>query len=200
MWIKICGLTTSDAVATAVEARVAAIGFVFTSSVRQLTAAKAHALAAPARGRVRCIAVMRQPSRTLFDEVLAHFRPDGVQADAADLADLTIPRELEVLPVLRAESSLPEPLPARVLYEGPASGVGIAVDWTLAATLARSCELVLAGGLTSQNVAAAIRQVRPFGVDVSSGVEASPGVKSPREITRFVEAARAACVELAASS
>jgi phosphoribosylanthranilate isomerase len=65
-------------------------------------------------------------------------------------------------------------------------------DWSIAAALARHTELVLAGGLSEANVAAAIAQVHPFGVDVSSGVEESPGVKSPAAIARFVAAVRAA--------
>jgi len=61
-----------------------------------------------------------------------------------------------------------------------------------AAQVALATELVLAGGLSPDNVAAAIREVRPFGVDVSSGVEASPGCKSPQKMIEFVEAARRA--------
>ncbi|HET9447288.1 MAG TPA: hypothetical protein VFO35_13560, partial [Steroidobacteraceae bacterium] len=80
----------------------------------------------------------------------------------------------------------------RILFEGPVSGIGSTSDWQTAAQLARTIQLVLAGGLDATNVADAIAAVRPFGVDVSSGVEASPGVKDPTKIHEFVRRARAA--------
>jgi len=80
----------------------------------------------------------------------------------------------------------------RILFEGPVSGIGSASDWHAAAQLARTTQLVLAGGLNATNVADAIAAVRPFGVDVSSGVEAAPGVKDPARIHEFVQRARAA--------
>jgi phosphoribosylanthranilate isomerase len=83
-------------------------------------------------------------------------------------------------------------LPAWLLVEGRASGRGARADWALAARLALRTRVVLAGGLDAGNVAAAIRRVRPFGVDVSSGVESAPGVKDPGRIRAFVAAVRAA--------
>ena len=71
-------------------------------------------------------------------------------------------------------------------------GTGRTVDWTLAAEAARSASVLLAGGLTPENVAEAIRAVRPYGVDVSSGVEVSPGKKDPEKIRRFIQSARQA--------
>jgi len=174
------------------EAQVDAIGFVFASSVRKLTPGVAATLARPARGRVRCVAVMQHPTQAAVDEVLRTFAPDLLQSDAGDFARLRLPAALETLAVVREGAELPVPLPARILFEGPASGRGRVSDWSLAAALASRTELVLAGGLSEANVAAAIAQVHPFGVDVSSGVEASPGVKSPAAIARFVAAVRAA--------
>ena len=87
---------------------------------------------------------------------------------------------------------MPATLPRRILFEGPVSGTGVAGDWAAARRLARCTQLVLAGGLNSGNVAAAIGAVQPFGVDVSSGVEVRPGVKSPEQIVSFASAARAA--------
>ena len=85
---------------------------------------------------------------------------------------------------------------ARLLFEGERSGSGETADWSQAALLARQTRLVLAGGLNAGNVGAAIRAVRPFGVDTSSGVESQPGVKSEEKIMEFVRAARAAFAEL----
>ncbi len=192
MWIKICGVTTAAAVDAALEARVDAIGFVFAGSVRELTPAAAATLARPARGRVRCVAVTHHPSQTVVDEIVRVFAPDLLQSDAEDFTTLRLPTALETLAVVRAGGALPAPLPARVLFEGPASGRGRVSDWGAAAALARRTQLVLAGGLNETNVPAAIAHVHPFGVDVSSGVEERPGLKDPAAITRFAAAVRAA--------
>ncbi len=197
VWIKICGLTSADAVAAALAAGVDAIGFVFAESPRRLSAEDAARLAAPARGKARCVAVTRHPTQPHLDELLATFRPDVLQTDAEDLAILRLPDALELLPVVRGACAGETSPPRRLLFEGPGSGVGARGDWTLAASLARRTQLVLAGGLDAGNVAGAIAAVRPFGVDVSSGVEERPGVKSPAEVERFAAAARAAfaCVK-----
>jgi phosphoribosylanthranilate isomerase len=192
MWIKICGMTTPEAVAAALEAQADAIGFVFAESPRRLTAEHAARLARPARTRLRCVAVSRHPAQAQVDEILEVFAPDVLQTDWSDLARLRLPQALELLPVVRAGEEPPRALPRRLLFEGPVSGSGRASDWREAAPLARRAQLVLAGGLNARNVAAAIVAVQPFGVDVSSGVEVRPGVKSPQEIVNFVAAARAA--------
>jgi phosphoribosylanthranilate isomerase len=191
MWIKICGLTTAAAVEAALEARVDAIGFVFAHSVRELAPESAAALARAARGRVRCVAVTHHPSQAAIDEIVRVFAPDLLQTDAEDLKQLRLPAALETLAVVRAGGAWPAPLPRRILFEGPASGSGAVSDWSTAAALGRRTQLVLAGGLNAHNVADALAQVRPFGVDVSSGVEERPGVKSPAAIRSFVAAVRA---------
>jgi len=192
MWIKICGLTTAAAVGAALEAGVDAIGFVFAASSRRLTPQAAAALARPARGRLCCVAVTRRPTQAAVDEIVASFAPDLLQTDAGDFSTLRLPAGLAQLPVVRAGEAVPAVLPARILFEGPASGTGTPADWSAARSLARRTELVLAGGLSAANVAAALAAVGPYGVDVSSGVEEQPGVKSPAGIIRFVAAARAA--------
>jgi len=192
MYIKICGMTTPEAVGAALGARVDAIGFVFAPSPRQLTASAAAALAAPARGRVHCVAVTHHPTQELVDEILAAFRPDVLQTDAEDLSALRVPAGLALLPVVRAGKPLPRPLPGRLLYEGAVSGAGAACDWSGAQAVARRAQPVLAGRLTEATVAQAIERVRPFGVDVSSGVEVRPGIKDAAKVVGFAAAARAA--------
>ncbi|HKT72328.1 MAG TPA: phosphoribosylanthranilate isomerase [Steroidobacteraceae bacterium] len=189
-WIKICGMTTPEAVAAAVAAQADAMGFVFAESSRKVTAEQARKLAEPARGRLVCVAVTRHPTQAMIDEIMAGLRPDVLQTDIEDLPGLRLPATLEILPVVRSGQGLEQMLPARLLYEGPKSGSGETCDWRTASAMALRTQLVLAGGLNTANVVAAISQVRPFGVDVSSGVEDRPGVKSSREIARFVAAAR----------
>jgi phosphoribosylanthranilate isomerase len=192
MWVKICGMTTREAVAAALEAGADAIGFVFSESARRVTPEVAARLAEPARGRAACVAVTRHPQQETVDEILSQFKPDILQSDESDLRSLRLPVGLAVLPVLRAGKNVEESLPPLLLFEGPKSGVGVPCDWEAARQMARRSQLVLAGGLDADNVAAAVAQVLPFGVDVSSGVEERPGIKSPAAIARFVAAARLA--------
>jgi phosphoribosylanthranilate isomerase len=192
-WIKICGLKSERAVIAAVEAGADAIGFVFhPGSPRHIEPFVASLLAAHVPPGMPCIAVTRHPSQETIDDILDAFEPDALQTDAEDFDRLVLPPELVRLPVLRAGAGLPPALPGRFLYEGPQSGRGAPVDWDVARELAARGELVLAGGLAPGNVAEAIRRARPFGVDVSSGIESEPGVKDPARIREFVAAARAA--------
>jgi phosphoribosylanthranilate isomerase len=195
LFIKLCGMTTPEAVQAALEHEVDAVGFVFASSVRAVTTQRANELAAPARRRVACVAVTRHPSREAVATILDEFRPDILQTDIEDLDTLELPRTLSVLPVMRPGSAAACAMPGRVLFEGPVSGSGQTTDWKQASELAARAEVILAGGLSPANVGAAIRAVRPFGVDVSSGVEQSPGIKSIQKIEQFVAAARAAALE-----
>lgn len=135
---------------------------------------------------------MLHPAQSLLDEVWKIFRPDVLQTDAEDLAHLVIPQGLNLIPVVREGGVLPVPLPQRLLFEGSVSGVGQTADWSKAAQLAARTQLILAGGLNPQNIAAAIVGVRPYGVDVSSGVERQPGIKDATRIQEFVRAARTA--------
>jgi phosphoribosylanthranilate isomerase len=76
---------------------------------------------------------------------------------------------------------------------GQFGGTGQRADWALAAQLSAAHRVILAGGLTPDNVMAAVRQVRPYGVDVSSGVELEPGRKDPEKVARFIRMAKEAC-------
>ena len=196
MWIKICGMTSADAIAAATEARVDAIGFVFAPSPRQVTPGQAAQLAALAPSGMLKIAVAQHPLQMKVDEICRILEPDLFQTDVEDLRELKIPPHIKVLPVVRFGRKTPSPLPARMLFEGPSSGVGEMADWGRASELARQTELILAGGLSPKNVDEAIQAVRPFGVDVSSGVECVPGVKDPKKILEFVRVARAAAIRM----
>lgn len=196
MWIKICGITSADAVAAAADARVDAVGFVFAPSPRQVTPGQAAQLAALVPPGILRIAVAQHPLQMKIDEICRILKPDYFQTDVGDLRELKIPAPIKLLPVVRFGRKTPHPLPARMLFEGPMSGIGELADWGRAAELARQTQLILAGGLSAGNVAEAIEAVRPFGVDVSSGVEASPGIKDPQKIIDFVRAVRAAAAGL----
>src|SRR6184192_2360168 len=102
MWIKICGMTSPEAVAAALEARADAVGFVFAESARRLTPQRAAQLAKPARDRVRCVAVTRHPTQSAVDEILEVFAPEARQTHLSDRERLTFPSGGGLLPVLRA--------------------------------------------------------------------------------------------------
>jgi phosphoribosylanthranilate isomerase len=203
LWIKICGLTTPEAIDAAVQAGANAVGFVFHhASPRNLEPAAAAELSRAVPAGVERVAVFLHPLQSLVDEVLAIVAPDWVQADAEDFVGLSLPIGQRVLPVLRSgtlrtatleasgsNASSSDRRPRRHLFDSARSGAGDRADWSVAAGIARRTELVLAGGLDARNVADAVRTVRPFGVDVSSGVERDRGVKDPMRIREFVRAA-----------
>jgi len=190
--VKICGMTDARAVHAALEAGADAIGFVFAPSVRQVSPREAAEMAVPARGRALCVAVTQHPSAAQLNSIFSLFKPDVLQTDVEDLSGIDLPEGVSSWPVLRGMQE-GTTLPAgRLLFEGPRSGTGKVADWSAARALARNCELILAGGLSPANVAEAIASVRPYGVDVSSGVEEAPGQKSRALVGSFIATARAA--------
>lgn len=190
--IKICGLKYAASVDAAVEAGADAVGFVFAKSVRQVTVPHATFIAANVPEHILRVAVMKHPSVEEWEEVQTIFCPDILQTDAEDFRYLEVRDDITKWPVIR-EGKVPGngDLPGTFVYEGVASGQGATVDWSIAGKLAERARLILAGGLGPENVADAIRQVGPFGVDVSSAVESAPGVKDPDLIRAFIEAVRA---------
>jgi phosphoribosylanthranilate isomerase len=190
--VKICGLKYAATVEAAIEAGADAVGFVFAESSRQVTARHAAFIAANVPEHVLRVAVMLHPTPEEWEEVQTIFCPDVLQTDADDFRYLDVGDDVERWPVIReGEAPKVEQLPATFVYEGKASGKGEIVDWSIAADLAKRSRLVLAGGLSQKNVAEAIREVGPYGVDVSSGVETSTGEKDPELIRAFLETVRA---------
>jgi phosphoribosylanthranilate isomerase len=195
MFIKICGLKTEAAVKAAVDAGADALGFVFADSPRRVTPEHAATLTKGLPSRIVKVAVMLRPTPAEWNHVRAVFAPDWLQTDADDFALLKVPASMGRLPVYRdvdnkdfdrADFAWPE----HVLFEGARSGAGMQPNWEHAAQIARHTCMMLAGGLTPENVQEAILHVHPWGVDVSSGVEVSPGVKDLNRIAAFVAAAR----------
>ncbi len=193
MLVKICGLSTRAHVQAAVAAGADAIGFVFAESVRRVTPEHAAAITNTVPVTIKKVAVMLHPSNDEWRQVLAGFGPDVLQTDADDFGSLDVPGDVECWPVFRQGNKVTDTKTGAVfLYEGAKSGQGETVDWAEAGRVARRGSMILAGGLDASNVAAAIRTVRPYGVDVSSGVESAPGKKSAAMIQEFIKAARAA--------
>src|SRR2546430_1891376 len=118
--------------------------------------------------------------------------PDLLQTDLSDLARLQLPAGLGLLPVVREADDVPATLPRRILFEGPVSGTGVAGGRGPPPPLPRCLHLGPPGGVDNGDAGAALAPAQPLWVDVSSGVEVRPGVKSPEQIVSFASAARAA--------
>ena len=191
VFVKICGLSDRQHVAAAIEAGANAVGFVFAESVRKVTPQIARQISADVSKDVKRVAVMLHPSNDEWLAVLDTFAPDVLQTDSDDYAVLDVPSSIECWPVFREGGKKPS-ANGTYVYEGPKSGQGETVDWSVAAGLAATGKMILAGGLDASNIGNAIKTVRPIGIDVSSAVESAPGQKDPGLIREFINAARAA--------
>ena len=192
-FVKICGLTKASDVAAAVAAGADALGFVFADSPRRVTVEQAATLTRGVPTSIVRVAVMLHPTQAEWDEIASGFGPDWLQTDVADFDDLVVDDAVVRMPVYRDVPGIDADAIAdedRVVFEASKSGIGAKADWGLAGRLAAHTRLMLAGGLDPDNVADAIRTVRPWGVDVSSGVEKSRGIKDPRRIAAFLDAVR----------
>ncbi len=195
--IKICGVTSREAARAAVCAGVDAIGFVFSESPHQVTPAQAAAICKEEIPPwVQRFAVFRHPLREQVEPVLAEFTPHYVQIEMEVGESFELPAGVRLMPVFRDGHDLLERMRPHLVngrrYK-PRLHLETSEDhgeqWSRASRVARSCRLTLAGGLHPENVQEAIVQVQPYCVDVSSGVESSPGVKDSQKIAEFVRAA-----------
>ncbi|HUJ26090.1 MAG TPA: phosphoribosylanthranilate isomerase [Myxococcales bacterium] len=193
MRVKLCGVRTpADAVLCASEG-ADEIGVILAEgSRRRVSLQTARAIRDALPPRVPLVGVFRdQP----LDEVLRAVREVGLQAAQIHGAWLAGPCEVPLYAALQVtgpESLQPRPGAARVLLDGPSGGSGKAFAWSLAARARGlgACELFVAGGLTADNVAQAIAEARPDGVDVAGGIERPDGFKDPARVRAFVRAAK----------
>jgi phosphoribosylanthranilate isomerase len=190
-FVKICGLRTVSGVIAAANAGADAVGFVFAESPRRVGHEQARTLAAELPPGILRVAVFAQVTPEEIDRVCDTLEPNAIQADAASLRHLVLPEGVLALPVVRDDEPWHDEA-TWALYDSTRSGAGVRADWEAAAALARRTRVILAGGLDAGNVGAALRAVRPYGVDVSSGVEETRGIKSAHKIEAFVAAVRAA--------
>lgn len=217
--VKICGLTTPDALDAALAAGADLVGFVhFPKSPRHLPLERAPALVAQARGRALKVALVVNADDAELADVIAALDPDLLQLHGRETPERVSEIRarfgrpvMKALPVAVRSDLVSLPAYAavadRILFDAkPApdaalpGGNGQVFDWELVRGLDVARPLMLSGGLDAGNVAEAIAATGVGGVDVSSGVETAPGVKSPEKIHAFVAAARRARAGLAPSS
>jgi phosphoribosylanthranilate isomerase len=198
--VKICGLTNVDDALAALEYGADYLGFVFYSqSPRFVTPAAVVKILDAIKSPVKAVGVFVNMDRIDVEVIAGDCGLCAVQLNgsekAEDYADMPFP----VWRALRVGQNSVEPppetwSPARFLLDAAAPGLhggtGIPADWKRAAEIARKSHAMLAGGLTPENVADAIRAVNPRGVDVSSGVESSPGKKDLKKLQQFIRAAK----------
>jgi phosphoribosylanthranilate isomerase len=204
VFVKICGITNREDAGTAVRCGASALGFVFCSSQRRVTPEKARAIREGLPPNVRTVGVFMDEPVPLVREVVAFCGLDMIQLHGGPPPGTcrAVGRPCIRAFRVRDETSLDSMEDFRgavhaVLLDAwdpeRAGGAGRVFDWSLVPRVSgRGLPVILAGGLTPENVGTAVDRVRPYGVDVSSGVERSPGLKDADLIRRFVDRARLA--------
>lgn len=190
--VKICGLSTPEAVATAVEAGADYIGFVFAKSKRQVSLEQAHELAKGVTGQAKIVGVFVSPSLEELEEAISQVPLDIVQIHGT--FDETLIPEISA-PVIRAiqisdSDSQVKSQADYLLFDAPIAGSGHTFDWQLLADKQIEQDYFIAGGLTVDNVAEAKGTFHPYALDVSSGVE-TDGHKDLDKIKAFIERVKA---------
>ena len=206
--IKFCGLTRAEDVRLAVELGVDYVGLVFAPrSPRKLLLGQARMLRELVPEEIAVVALVMDNARSEIETLIENVRPDllqfhGAETDA-DCAQFGLPY-FKVIAMggeamgaedrYAAKQAAEFPGAYGYLLDGHAQGEqggsGQRFDWKRVPTLDKP--VLLAGGLTSENVATGIRTARPWGVDVSSGIESAPGIKNPDRMRQFLEEARRA--------
>jgi phosphoribosylanthranilate isomerase len=214
--VKICGLSTAEALDVALEAGADMVGFVFFApSPRHLTFERAHALASRVLERAQKVALTVDADDALLDAVVEALQPDMLQLHGTESpARVEAVQRMFGLPVMKAlpiaaKSDLDgiaryTGIADRLLFDARApreatrpGGLGRPFDWHLLENLDPGVPFMLSGGLDADNVGEALHITRAPGVDVSSGVERAPGEKDPDKIRAFVRAARVAAASVA---
>ena len=186
--VKICGLSTKEAVKTAVSAGADYIGFVFAPSKRQVTVEQATELAKFIPSHIQKVGVFVSPSRVELLEAV-----DKVGLDFVQVHGQVVDKLFENLPCGSIQAvqvdeggHVPNSQANYLLFDAPVAGSGQTFDWGRLDTTGLAQPFFIAGGLNEDNVARAIQHFSPFAVDVSSGVE-TDGQKDHEKIRRFIE-------------
>jgi phosphoribosylanthranilate isomerase len=200
MRVKVCGLTSPADAVVAIEAGADALGMVFhDASPRRVQPRRAHEIADVTLGRADLVGVVVDATPTQLRELVDQFHLTAVQVHIRS-CPMTLAAELGV-PVLpfvglgepgaatRAAWWPLLPIMLDSLAADGAGGTGLVGDFEIARAVSAHRPVWLAGGLGPHNVRAAVAQVRPYGVDASSGLETSPGVKDPRLVEAYVRGA-----------
>ena len=198
MFVKICGITNESDALLATAMGADAVVFVFAPSPRQIAPAVARDIARRLPPEIITIGVFRDESPQRVVEIVNQAGLRGAQLhghESPGEAGFVAQRIPFTIKAFGAQDHLLEKVTdypvGAVLLDSSTPGSGQTFDWSTAARLPIGLRVILAGGLTPDNVGAAIEQVDPWGVDVSTGVESSPGKKDAVKVRRFINGAKA---------
>ncbi len=203
--VKICGITNSADAFAAIDAGANLLGFNFyEKSPRHITEAEAAKIRARLPKKIKAVGIFVNASPAEVIALRKSLKLDAVQLHGDETPD-SVAQIARLIPVIKAFRVEPE-FPLATLDEyreafaflfdaaqtGQYGGTGRTTDWDVARRAALSRRIILAGGLKVENVAAAVRIVRPYGIDVASGVESEPGKKDPGLLREFIQEVRRA--------
>ena len=201
MFVKVCGVTNEDDALLAVAMGADAVGFVFAPSPRQVHPEVVRDIVRRLPPEILTIGVFRNDTPERVVDVIGRTGLKGAQLHGGETAEdlrlvrLRVPFVIQALPAgdprLAGAGLGPESADV-VLIDAPTPGSGTVFDWSLAEGAPDGVRLLLAGGLNPDNVEQAIRKVRPWGVDASSGLESAPGKKDATKVRLFIARAREA--------
>ncbi|AMP66866.1 MULTISPECIES: phosphoribosylanthranilate isomerase [Streptococcus] len=190
--VKICGLSTVEAVEATVLAGADYIGFVFAESKRQVSLEQAHELAKLVTGKTKIVGVFVSPSLEDLEQAIGQVPLDMVQIhgtfDEALIPKISVP-VIRAIQLSDQEAKVTSPADF-LLFDAPVAGSGRTFDWDLLKDQTIQQDFFIAGGLTVDNVRQARETFQPYALDVSSGVE-TDGRKDIEKIKAFIEGAKA---------
>ena len=199
MFIKICGITNEQDALLAVALGADALGFIFAPSPRRVAPQRVKEIVRRLPQSVLTVGVFRDEHPQRVVDMVRESGVFGAQLHGhespANVAEVMVEINWVVKAVVAGSieaQRADEYLTNLILVDSPSPGSGLAYDRDLISQIPSTVRVLLAGGLTDENVGVAISQVAPWGVDVSSGVEKSHGYKDPIKLKRFIENARAA--------
>jgi phosphoribosylanthranilate isomerase len=199
VFVKICGITEPEDALLAAGLGADAVGMIFAASSRRISTAAARDIIRRLPPEILAVGVFRNERRERVVELANTIGLRAVQLHGDESPEDTRWVAARVPAVIRAFSVRDPALalgadygPHRLLIDSPSPGSGQVFDWSAVERVAAGRPFILAGGLTPDNVADAIELVEPWGVDVATGVESSPGHKDPAKVRRFIQAARRA--------
>ena len=191
--VKICGITCVEDAVAASEAGADAVGFVFANSPRQVRVEQVEQITRELDPFVLTVGVFVDAPLKYVSEVKKRLGLDVIQLHGCEDEDYIRSVPGRVIKAVTSECLASENTycGTTLLVDQPGGGTGRVFDWRSVVPIASKRRLILAGGLNSDNVGSAVEMVRPYGVDVSSGVEIEPGRKDHDEIRKFIKRAKA---------
>lgn len=204
VFVKICGITSEEDALLAIALGADALGFVFApGSTRLMKPSEVRDILKRLPQNVVTVGVFRDERPERVVEIVNKIGLTGAQLHGNEPVSETrwIRSRTQFViqafaaddPMLAASANSPADV---IMVDSPNPGSGKVFDWSMAESVPGGIRLLLAGGLNPDNVGEAIARVRPFGVDVSTGVESAPGHKDARKLRRFIEAAKVAGEEM----